>query len=139
MFNNLSQTLGLETLQKSLNEEVENARLWMLANKLTINTTKSNDLVISYVTSKRSSNVAINCGGLSIATQTNMDLIIDNKLSFEKYIKFVGRKLACAVGIMGKRKHCFPKETLLQLYHALVYLHSSYALPGWGSTYESNL
>ena len=33
----------------------------------------------------------------------------------------------------------FPKEILLQLYHALIYPHLLYAIPIWGSTYKSYL
>ena len=58
-------------------------------------------------------NVTINCGGHSIATQTNvkyLDLIINNILSFENHIKYVEQKMACAIGIMGKLKHYFPKK-----------------------------
>ena len=90
----------LATLQKSLNQEVEKARQWMVANKLTINTAKSNALVISYASNTSPENVTISCGGLSFATQTNvkyLGLIIDYKLSLESHIKYVERKIACAL------------------------------------------
>ena len=84
----------------------------MVASKLSINSTKSNALVIiSHFSNKPPENVTRNCGGLSIATQANvkyLGLIIDNKLSFENHIKYVEQKLACAIGIMGKLKHYLP-------------------------------
>ena len=39
-------------------------------------------------------------------------------------------KLACTVGILNKLKCYFPKEILLQLYHAFIYPHL-YAIPIW--------
>ena len=47
-------------------------------------------------------------------------------------------KLACTVGILNKLKCYFPKEILLQLYHAFIYPHF-YAIPIWGSAYKSYL
>ena len=124
-----------------MHKVVEKARHWMLANKLTINTNKSNALVISHVTNKPPALMEIICGDNTISTQTSvkyLGLTIDNKLSFKQHIKCIERKIACSVGVMGKLKYYFPKETLLQLYYALVYSQLTYALPVWGSTYKSN-
>ena len=84
----------------------------------------------------------ITCGDNTISTQTSvkyLGLTIDNKLSFKQHIQCIERKIACSVGVMGKLKYYLPKETLLQLYYALVYSQLTYALPVWGSTYKSNI
>ena len=137
----ITQAHTPEDLQLSMHKVVEKARHWMLANKLTINTNKSNALVISHVTNKPPALMEIICGDNTISTQTSvkyLGLTIDNKLSFKQHIKCIERKIACSVGVMGKLKYYFPKETLLQLYYALVYSQLTYALPVWGSTYKSN-
>ena len=60
-------------------------------------------------------------------------------LNFDIHLKFVERKTVYAVGILNKLKCYFPKKTLLQLYHTLIYPHLLYANPIWGSTYKSYL
>ena len=60
-------------------------------------------------------------------------------LNFDFHLKFAERKIVYAVGILNKLKCFFPKKILLQLYHALIYLHLLYAILIWGSTYKSYL
>ena len=64
---------------------------------------------------------------------------MDKNLKFDIHLKFVERKIACAVGILNKLKCYFPKEILLQLYHALIYPRLLDAILIWGSTYKSYL
>jgi len=40
---------------------------------------------------------------------------------------------------MNRLKFIFPKEILLQLYHALIHSHILYALPVWSLTYKTYL
>ena len=125
-----------------MNREVEIANRWMKANKLTINATISSALVITPEAKTATQKPKIVRGGLPIAVNSNvkyLGLWIDENLKFDIHLKFVERKIACAVGILNKLKCYFPKETLLQLYHALIYPHLLYAIPIWGSTYKSYL
>jgi len=69
----------------------------------------------------------------------SLGIHIDNKLDYSDHINYLGRKVACSVGILCKLKSSFPKEILLQLYHALVFPHLLYAIPVWGSTYKTKL
>ena len=62
-----------------------------------------------------------------------------DNLNFDIHLKFVERKIAEAVGILNELKSHFPKKTLLQLYHVLIYLHLLYAISIWGSAYKSYL
>ena len=58
---------------------------------------------------------------------------------FGIHLKFVERKIACAVSILNQLKRDLLKEILLQLYHELICLHLRYAIPTWDSTYKFNL
>ena len=68
-----------------------------------------------------------------------MRLWIDENLKFDIRLKFVERKIACAVGALNKLKRYFPNQIRLQLYPALIYPHLLDAIPIWGSTYKSYL
>ena len=43
------------------------------------------------------------------------------------------------MGILNKLKCSFLKKIFLQLYHALIYPHLLYTIPGWGLTYKTYL
>jgi len=112
----------------------------MLTNKLTINVVKTNALVVFPTTKIPPCNISHKCNEVSITIQDHVKYLgptLDNKLNFKKHLNGIKRKVACAVGIMNRLKFIFPKETLLQLYHALIYPHILYALPVWGSIYKT--
>ena len=129
-------------LESLMNRKVEIANRWMTANKLTINATKSSALLITPGAKTATQTPKIVCDGLPIAVNSNVKYLvlwIDENLKFDIHLKFVERKIACAVGMFNKLKCYFPKEILLQLYHALIYPHLLYAIPIWGSIYKSYL
>jgi len=97
-----------------------------LASELTINAAKTNALIVFPTTKIPPQNISIKCNKVSVTIQ-------ETKL--QTAFKCIERKVACAVSIMNRLKFIFPKETRLQLYHALIYPHILYALPVWGSTY----
>ena len=113
-------------LESLMNREIEIANLWLKANKLTINAAKSSALVITPGAKTATQKPKMLCDGLPTAVNSNvkyLGLWIDKNLKFDIHLKLVERKIACAVGILNKLKCSFPKEILLQLYHALIYPH----------------
>ena len=113
----------------------------MVANKLTINTVKSNAHVISHVSNKPK-NKRDNELQRSFNRDTNksqyLGLIIDNKPALENHNKYDEQKIACAIDIIEKFKHYFQKKTLLHDY-VRVYSHLTHVFPAWGFIYKCNL
>ena len=75
--------------------------------------------------------------GRPIAANSNvkyLGLWTDDNFNLDIHLKFVEHEITNAVGILNKLKCYFPKKTLLQLNHVLIYLHHLYAIPIWGST-----
>ena len=72
-----------------------------------------------------------------LATLPTLGLNIDDKLNFKKHIKIVEQKVAWAVGILAKSKHYLSQDIQLQLYHASIECHLIYAIPVWGSTFQT--
>ena len=129
-------------LELLLNQAIEKASNWMKANKLTINAAKSNIMIINSTTKNETQYLDVRHEGQLIERTQNvkyLGLRIDDKLKFNVHIKNIERKIACAVGILYKLSSFFPTEVLLQLYHALIYPHLLYAIPIWGSTYNTYL
>jgi len=133
---------NLNQLETKLNSEIEDILLWCNANKLTINPTKCNKLVIPPKTNSKIANFNIFVKNEVIPdtiTVKYLGVIIDSNLTFEHHIKALEIKMSKAFGIICKLKTMLPKEILLKLYYALVHPHLLHGLLVWRSTYPSYL
>ena len=99
---------NINDLHKKITTEITSLK-WMIANKLILNLSKSNLILIqpksrghrtnlSLISSPFVSNLA------SISMSKYLGLIFDNSLSFEPHINNLARKLSKAVGILSKVK-----------------------------------
>jgi len=130
---------SIDQVKSRLNSEMNKTCNWMLANKLTLNATKSKLLIINLKYNSILTNVIIDCkaGSIKSVNQTKyLGVILDHNLSFREHIKVVETKIACAVGIMCKLKYYLPQNAML---NALVHTHLNYEILIWGNTYLSYL
>ena len=109
----------------------------MNANKLTINMTKSNILVISPKLNKfcfyNSSNfLTTSIPIINIARY--LGIILDDKLSFQPHIKLLEGKLSRSLGILRKVKPFLSTSCMLQFYYSFFHSHLQYSILLWGST-----
>ena len=65
--------------------------------------------------------------------------IIDSDLSWKSHITTIEKKLACAVGILGKIRYKLNRKTSLLLYDTLVHSHLVYCNIVWATTYKTSL
>ena len=68
-----------------------------------------------------------------------LSITFDNRLSFEKHINNLVKKLSKAVGILCQVKNFLNSQALLQLYYAIFHSHLQYGLIIWGSTFKTYL
>ena len=90
---------------------------WLNANKLTLNTSKLQIIIISPKLNSLTTQLNINCsaGSIKIATKVKyLGVIIDNKLNFKDH-NFVETKISRSVGILGKLKNYLDLTSLLKL------------------------
>ena len=115
----------------------------MKASKLTINAAKCSVIVITPGAKTATQKPKMLCDGRPIGVNgivKYLGLWIDKYLKFDIHLKFVKRKSALTVNILNKLKCYFLTKILLQLYHALIYLHLLYCDSHiWGSTNKSYL
>ena len=122
-----------EQLQTKINVELQNFHQWCCVNKLSINPTKTNVIIIppkqTKVTISPNLSLISNGSPVNIVDSAKyLGVIIDNDLNFKQHIKMLEGKVARSVGILTKLKYIFPQKVMLQLYHALVQRFST-----WGS------
>ena len=79
---------NLEILEQARNSELKKVSVWLLANKQSVNVSKSNFLVISSRKSDKNIKLKINNKELKQENYTKyLGVIIDDKLNWKLYIK----------------------------------------------------
>ena len=140
----LIQDSKLENLQVKITKEISTVTNWLNANKLTLNMSKSDIIVISPTSINTKSNVSTSylqdLLPIKVVKETKyLGITIDNELTFHNHIKQLATKLSKSVGIICKVKPFLSTKTLLLLYHSLFQSHLLYGLILWGSTFKSYL
>ena len=119
-------------MQIKINLELQNLHQWCCVNKLSINLSKTNIIIIPpkqlnaiiphlHLTSNGS---AINI----VDSAKYLGVVIDNELNFKQHIKIMEEKVARSIETLSKLRHFFPQNIMLQLYYALVHPFLSYGI-----------
>ena len=130
----------LKHLEKNLESEINEVCDWMIANKLTLNTSKSNLLIINPKRNASQCELSINskAGTIQPVDQAKyLGVILDCNLNFRQQLKSLETKIARAVGVLHKLKYLLPENTMLNLYYALVHSNLIYGILLWGNTFPS--
>ena len=126
---NLSVTAGesASDIEVRLNTELENVHEWLTANKLTLNTEKTEYMTIgSY---KRISNlqkedeIKIRIGDNEIKrvkTTKSLGIVIDENLAWKENIDNLSVKVSRAIGIIRRAKKYVKQDALKLMYNYLV-------------------
>ena len=136
------QSPKLNNLQYLLNFEIASLYNWCNVNKLTVNTTKCNVLVVPPQLQTSSPEIPVQIASSSLNATSSvkyLGILIDSKLTFTEHLKKVENKLARATGILSKLQTTLPPKSSLKLYYTLFHPHLLYGLIVWGSTYPSFL
>ena len=110
-------------LQGIINKELKNLNIWHCANKLTVNPSKANILIISpKLIHDFTELLTVSYDSFQIyliKSAKYLGVIIDNRINFYEHIKVLESKIARSVGILTKQKAILPKQNLLQIYYTL--------------------
>ena len=129
----------LFNLHKNLQTELEFINLWVQANSLTINTSKTNYILFQ----NRSLNYQMPplfMEGNIVKNVTHIKFLgvhIDKNLNWSYHINDVYSKLSRMCGILYKIRNHLTTEALLCIYYTLCYPHFVYCVSLWASTWLS--
>ena len=129
-------------LEQTLNREMTNLSMWINANKLTVNPSKSYALIISpnAKIDPPILNISYNHSPVKVVNSVKyLDILLDNKLQFKLHIALLESKLSRSLGILFKTKSFLPKDILKKLYYAFIHSHLNFGLIIWSATPKSNL
>ena len=125
-------------LQSSLNSDLANVSIWLNANKLTLNTTKTEFMLIG--TRQRLSTLRnhpkpqINGTPIDEVTSAkSLGVLIDSNLSWDEHINKITKKIAQGIGAIKRVRDFLPRTTLHTIYNALVQPHFDYCNVVWGN------
>ena len=112
----------------------------MIANKLTLNMSKSNVIIINSnkngKSSKNSYKEVLLIMIVKIATY--LGVAFDESLSSDCHIKNLIKRLSQSLGILAKVKPFLNTKALLNLYYAIFHSHLQYGLiTCWSSTFKT--
>ena len=132
---------NLENSELEANMELANISDWLIANKLSLNTKKSNFLVTT-PGHKKSKNIKICINNEEIAESNSvkyLGVLIDNNLNWKPHIQQTKLKIAKSIGVLSRLRHLASKEILVSIYNAFIQPHLNYGIINWGGTYTSIL
>ena len=135
---------NINTLFKTVNDELIKINKWFSANKLSLNVGK-NKFSLFHKSGKKYSipshqpTLKINNNGIErVNTMKFLGVLLDNNLSWKEHIKYLENKTAKNVGLMYRTKPFLDKESLLAMYYSYIHSYLNANLV-WGSTYLTNL
>ena len=131
----------LLTLQETINTELYEISMWLNANKLFMNISKTQYMVFSgRKMEDHLINLQINDQPLTRVYKSKfLGIIIDDKLTFKDHVSHVCSKISKGTGIIIKARKFVTKDALVSLYYALIYPHLSYCNHIWGKISVSAL
>ena len=127
---------NLAHLQKEMNKELSKVFHWLVANKLTLNVTKSKFMIISKAKNNFDSDFCLKLNGMALQRCTDykyLGVYIDNKLNWKRHVQYVCDKLSKVCGYFAKLRHCAGQKTIKMIYNAIVFSHLKYCNIAWGT------
>ena len=124
---------------RKLNIDLKSLNHWLLANKISLNATKTE---LIYFRNKRteipSSNIKLNGVKLFGTNQVKyVGIIFDEHLTFQRHIKLLNARLKRANNLIAISRHYLRKKFLMQIYYSQFYSHLTYGCQLWGQNETS--
>ena len=129
------QCPNLEDLQRVLNRELKKLSLWLNANRLALNISKTN-FVIFAAKNKPLKNITLLINKKAIQQKDfvkYLGVLIDSKLTFKEHIMAISKKVSRITGAMYRIRNYVNDNTLRMIYFSLIYPHFIYGIPIWGN------
>lgn len=126
----------IKLLQKNANIEMKKVSKWFMANKLTLNVSKSKFMIIKRSNTKSNTDFSLKYNGKRMERCTSYKYLgvhLDEKLNFKNHVKYLCEKLSKMCGLFAKLRHCCELDLLKTVYHALVESHLQYCNTIWGN------
>ena len=126
---------------KKLNKDLRSLNHWLLANKISLNSAKT-EIIIFRKFGSPIPNKSIKLNGVKLLARSKVKYVgitLDEHLSFEPHRKFLQCQLKRANNLLSISRHYVPSEILLQIYFGQFYSRLVYGSQIWGLVDNDNL
>ena len=133
---------NINTLESSINSELDKVNTWLCSNKLSLNVEKSNFVLFHPIQQKISSNfvLTINNNNTRCCMFVKyLGILIDSNLGWKSHIDSICKKIKRSIGMLSKLCYYVALNILVNLYYMLIYPVLTYGLIVWGNTYSTAL
>ena len=138
---------NLRSLEVTVNKELASVCNWLMANKLSLNTKKSNFVIFRPYQKRMNFHVTIKLfddENSSILLERKdyvkyLGVLIDSTLSWRQHVLFISSKMSKSPGIISRLRHFVPTDTLLSIYQSLIQPYITYGIAVWGQAAPTNL
>ena len=124
-------------IQKQMNIGLKCLYKWLTANKISLNSSKTELVVFQSNKSTQRFEFKIKINGKKILPSQSIKYLgvnLDDSLSGEKHCKILSGKLNRANGMLCKIRHYVTREDLISIFHAIFSSHLTYNCQVWGTS-----
>ena len=132
---------NLHEIEKTVNKELKKLNMWLNANRLALNVSKTNFVIFAPV-NKPMKIITIRINKQAISQKDyvkHLGVLIDSRLTFQQHISSIKKKVSRTISIMYKLRHFVNKKVLFSIYYSLIYPFLIYAIPVWGVANDSHI
>lgn len=132
---------SLDSLNKKLNIDLKRLCKWLNANKIALNSNKTELIVFKHPTKQLNFSLKLKINGRKLYPSKfikYLGIIIDENMRWSQHIKELSSKLRRANGALCKLRHYIPNFVLKSVYFALFSSHMLYGCQVWGQK-ETNI
>ena len=137
--NLLNISCNLKQLQKQMNADLKNLCLWLLANKISLNKTKTELIFFKKPNTQIPFNI-IKINGMKLIPSKSVKYLgihLDEHLNGSAHINILLSKLRRANGMLAKIRHYTSPEQVKSIYHAIFSSHMTYGCQIWGQSFNN--
>ena len=131
---------NINTLVDTVQHELPKLYIWLPANKLPLNVSKSHFMVVHRARHKKEKvHIEINQVPIEQVRHTQfLGVVFDDYLDWSNHI-YINSKIAKGVGIICRAKKYFNTSALINLYNAFVFPFLIYCVEVWGNALSTHI
>ena len=128
----------IDHINYCLKYDLSNVYEWLAANKLTLNVTKTEFMLIASRQKlsqfTESPSLTINENTIEQVTSAkSLGVYVNQTINWECHIENISKKIACAIGSIKRIRHLTPFNVLIKVYNSLIQPHFDYCNVVWGN------
>ena len=131
---------NINVLTRTTNNELKTIDTWLRANRLSLNFTKTNFMLISNKHPQRPPKIKLRTRSIKETKVVKfLAVLIDKRLSFTDHVKHITSKISRNTGVLRRVSFLVPKPVLRKMYYGIIYPYLTYGINAWGKSSISNV